>query len=70
MEKIGSLIQEKRKKQGIKQAELAEKVGISRTYLSDIECNRYSPSLKLLSEINKELKLFILLTNDGNTIQL
>lgn len=68
-EKLGSIIKQKRINGGLKQVELAEKIGISRTYLSDIENNRYIPSTKLLFKINKELQLFILLKSDGNTIQ-
>lgn len=53
--KIGSKIREERKKQNITQKELAEKTNISRSYLSDIEHNRYCPSVKLLDRIMKAL---------------
>lgn len=66
--KIGSLIKEKRVKEGLKQFEFAKNIGISRSYLSDIENNRYLPSTKLLFKINNELKIFIFNSNDGNTI--
>lgn len=49
--KLGALIQSKRKEQHLKQTEMAEALGLSRTYLSDIENGRYLPSTKTLSKI-------------------
>ena len=40
-----------RKQQGIKQCVLAEKVGISQSYLSDIEQNKHDIKLSLLVRI-------------------
>ena len=67
---LGQLIKEKRLEQGFKQSDFACKIGMSRSYLSDIENDRYTPSVKLLFELNKELRLFIFITNDGNTIHI
>lgn len=58
---MGHIIKERRMERGIKQFELAENIGISRTYLSDIENNRYLPSTRLLLKINKELNFLFLL---------
>jgi len=45
--KIGMTIKTLRKYKGIKQKELALKVGISNAYLSSIENNKREPSLEL-----------------------
>ncbi len=52
---IGRRIQEIRKKRGIKQEELAEKVGISTNFLSALERGVYNIKLDLLVNILNEL---------------
>jgi transcriptional regulator with XRE-family HTH domain len=54
---IGNRIKAIRKERGITQTGLALKAGISRTYLADIEGNRYAPSLKILGVIAESLNL-------------
>jgi transcriptional regulator with XRE-family HTH domain len=54
---IGNRIKAVRKERGITQTDLALKAGISRTYLADIEGNRYAPSLKILGVIAEALNL-------------
>jgi transcriptional regulator with XRE-family HTH domain len=54
---IGNRIKTIRKERGITQTDLALKAGISRTYLADIEGNRYTPSLKILGVIAEALNL-------------
>lgn len=54
---IGSRIKAIRKEKGITQTDLALKAGISRTYLADIEGNRYAPSLKILGVVAEALNL-------------
>lgn len=54
---IGSKIRQERTKRNIKQYELAEKSGISNTYLSDIENGRTTPSIKTLKRIAAALGL-------------
>ncbi|AXY38670.1 XRE family transcriptional regulator [Bacillus velezensis] len=49
--KLGALIKQKRKENHLKQTEMAKALGLSRTYLSDIENGRYMPSTKTLSRI-------------------
>jgi transcriptional regulator with XRE-family HTH domain len=54
---IGSRIKAIRKERGITQTDLALKAGISRTYLADLEGDRYAPSLKILGVIAESLNL-------------
>lgn len=49
--KIGEKIKLSREERKITQKELAEKAGISNTYLSDIERMRTNPSIKVLKQI-------------------
>ena len=55
---LGSIIREVRVHKGMKQIELAKKAEISNTYLSDIENQRTSPSLKTLSRIANALEIY------------
>ncbi|NFQ83940.1 helix-turn-helix transcriptional regulator [Clostridium sporogenes] len=52
---IGENIKKTRKKQGLTQKSLAEKANISRSYLADVENNRYNPSIDVLNKIAKSL---------------
>lgn len=52
---IGEKIREERIKKGLKQRQLANKAGISNTYLSDIEVGRTTPSIKTLMKIAQAL---------------
>jgi transcriptional regulator with XRE-family HTH domain len=56
---IGNRIKAIRKERGITQTDLALKAGMSRTYLADIEGNRYTPSLNILKVIADALNLRI-----------
>lgn len=70
---IGQVIKELREKQGLTQKELASITGKSRTYISDIERNRYAPSLATLYSIAKALNVdmshIFLLSEHGVTEQ-
>lgn len=57
MGKIGIRIKEERNKQKIRQKDLSQLVGISNTYLCDIEKGRTSPSLETLKKIADVLKI-------------
>jgi transcriptional regulator with XRE-family HTH domain len=57
--KIGDRIKSIRKERGITQTDLAIKAGMSRTYLADIEGNRYTPSLNILKVIAETLNIRI-----------
>lgn len=67
--RLGTTIAELRRKQGIKQKLLAERCGITPTYLSQIENNHKDPTLPVLDAIGKQLKvplpfLFFLATDE------
>jgi|UPI0005277C02 transcriptional regulator with XRE-family HTH domain len=59
LDNIGEKIKEERIKKGLKQYELAEKAGISNTYLSDLEVGRTAPSIKTLDKLSKVLEVDI-----------
>lgn len=66
---IGRVIKKSREKEKLTQQDLSDKTGISRNYISDIECGRYTPSVDTLLSIASILKIDLnLLKNDGNTI--
>ena len=46
-------IKESREKQGLKQSELADLVGVRRETIVNLERGRYNPSLKLAMDIAK-----------------
>ncbi|WP_169908374.1 helix-turn-helix domain-containing protein [Metabacillus halosaccharovorans] len=54
---VGKNIKFFRKKAGMTQVKLAEKANISRSYLADIENNRYNVSLEVLGKIAKALNV-------------
>ena len=57
MVSIGDNIRKYRKIKNITQKELGETIGISNTYLSDIETGRTNPSIKTLKKIAKGLEI-------------
>lgn len=57
MVSIGDNIRKYRKMKNITQKELGETIGISNTYLSDIETGRTNPSIKTLKKIAKGLEI-------------
>src|SRR5690606_35886 len=52
---IGGNIKRIRKEKGLTQKELADKCNLSRSYLADVERDRYNPSLDTLMVIAKNL---------------
>jgi len=54
---IGKVIREFRQSNGLSQRQLAKNVGISNTYLSDIENGRTTPSVKTFAKIARALTL-------------
>ncbi|QLY79210.1 MULTISPECIES: helix-turn-helix transcriptional regulator [Clostridium] len=48
---IGEKIKASRKERGLTQVDLANKANISRSYLADIERNRYNPSIDVVRSI-------------------
>ena len=57
MDSIGLCIQEARKKKGLTQERLATLAGLSRNYVSDIEGDRYTPSVKTIARLAKHLEM-------------
>lgn len=54
---VGERIKKFRKEKGLTQVKLAEKAGISRSYLADVESNRYNPSLSTLMDVALALNI-------------
>lgn len=54
---IGVEIKKTRCTKNLTQVDLANKAGISRTYLSDLENGRYMPSIETISNIAKILNI-------------
>ena len=54
---IGSKIKQYRKNEGLTQKDLAAKANISRSYLGDVEKNRYNASVETLQKIANALKI-------------
>lgn len=57
MTTIGENIKRVRKEKKMTQKDLGEIIGISNTYLSDIEIGRTNPSIKTLKRIAKGLEV-------------
>ncbi|MHB8074985.1 helix-turn-helix domain-containing protein [Desulfosporosinus fructosivorans] len=54
---VGERIKKVRKQKGLTQVKLAEKAGISRSYLADVESDRYNPSLTTLMDLAHALNV-------------
>lgn len=54
---IGKKVKKRRTSLGLTQEELAEKVGISRTYMGFVEQGRNVPTLETLEKIARALKV-------------
>ena len=57
--KAREIIREKRKKKKLTQSQLAEKIGISRAYLAEIELGTKTPSLAVVKRICEVLRVKI-----------
>ena len=70
-EQIAELLKKVRNEKGWTQQYVADKVGISRVYYTDMENGRYTPSLKVLARLSVlfDIDLNFLKENVGNTIQ-
>lgn len=67
---IGENIKVQRKAKGFTQAKLAELSHISRSYLGDLEGNRYNPSIDTLKAIAKSLNVDTSVLLEGSTFTL
>lgn len=54
---FGKIIKEIRNQQGISQEELSDRTGLDRSYLSQIENGKKSPSLSTILRISRALNL-------------
>lgn len=54
---IGKNIKNIRKRRNLTQSDFSKKIGISRTYLSDLENDRKSPSVETLNKISDKLNV-------------
>jgi len=57
--KAREIIREKRKNKKLTQSQLAEKIGISRAYLAEIELGTKTPSLPVVKRICETLRIKI-----------
>lgn len=57
LENFGTAVRKKRKAAKLSQEELAEKLGIHRTYMSFIERGIRNPSLLMVFKISRALKI-------------
>ena len=57
LENFGEMVRKKRKQAELSQEELAEKLGIHRTYMSFIERGIRNPSLVMVFKISSALKI-------------
>ena len=62
-----SIIKELRKKQGLSQKELANKLEVSPSYIQKIECNKKNPRISTLKKLSSALNIELsILLDDGN----
>lgn len=66
---IGKKIKEFRNLRGLTQSELSERANISRSYLGDIEGDRYNPSVETLKCIADALSIHVSELFDGTLLQ-
>lgn len=57
LKNFGQAVKKKRRLQDLSQEQLAEKLGIHRTYISFIERGQRNPSLLMLFKISRALKM-------------
>lgn len=56
-ERVAMRVKEWRERRGLTQEQLAEKAGISRTYLARLETARHDPTLSMLEKLAKALRV-------------
>jgi transcriptional regulator with XRE-family HTH domain len=57
---VGDNIKQIRIERRLTQKELSEQMGISRSYLSDVENNRHNPSMKTVTSLAENLNVDII----------
>lgn len=63
---VGMTLKEIRKQRNLTQAELANEITISRSYLSDIENGNKNPSIKTIENLAKKLNVSVNYLTSGN----
>ena len=66
---VGESVKQIRTNRGFTQEEFSEEIGISRSYLNDLENNRKSPSLKTLDKISEKIGIETTDLLGGNNMQ-
>lgn len=66
---LNKLIKKRREELKLTQDEVAQAVGITRNYLSDIENSRYTPSFRTAIKLAKHLGIDLNLLPDVSDIQ-
>jgi transcriptional regulator with XRE-family HTH domain len=56
-ERVAARVKRLREQRGMTQERLAEKAGISRTYLARLETARHDPTLSMLEKLAKALRV-------------
>lgn len=62
---LGENIKKLRKEKKITQQKLAKDIGVSRSYLSDLENNRYNPSIKTIEMLADKLNVTVFYLTTG-----
>ncbi len=65
---IGARLKRFRNQKGLTQVKLATNAGISRSYLADVEANRYNPSLSTLMDLAQALGIAVSCLLDDHEI--
>ena len=60
MEDYRAILKRNREKQGLSQNKLAKRLGVTQTFISEIERGRKNPSLEQFFRICKELQIKVL----------
>jgi transcriptional regulator with XRE-family HTH domain len=68
---LGTKIKDVRKKRGLSQGELAEKIGISTPHMNRLEKEKYQPSIQVVSKLAGVLEVSVdyLLSDEDGPIQ-
>jgi len=63
-EELGGLLRALREARGLTQRELADRLGVSKSQISQVETNYYTPSLRVLETLLGELEAHLVIELD------